>query len=352
MGDHRETEHQLYIDILRIMGCFSVIMLHVSAQTWYDVPVESSTFQISNSYDALFRFGVPVFVMISGALFLAPERKVDIKKLYLHNILRLAVVYVFWSCLYGLFDCRDFAVTQISWRDIAKEMLMGRYHLWYLPMLIGIYMLLPVLKTWITHAPKKNIEYFLVLFLIFQILSETLNAVFSSDSAAYVLSLMKPEMVCSYIGYFVLGYYLVHIGIPKKYHGLLYAGAVLSCVLNVGLGNYLAVRAGEPTGAIYDSFGLFTALIATGLVVGAKEVFSGKSRSKKAERSIREVSAATLGIYVMHVGVIEILGEYGIHSRMMPLLIGIPLLAVFYFALCFVLSAVIRRIPLVGKYIC
>lgn len=352
MANDKRSDHQLYIDVLRIVACFSVIMLHVSAQTWYDVPVESSTFQISNSYDALFRFGVPVFVMISGALFLAPERKVDIKKLYLHNILRLAVIYVFWSCLYGLWDCRDFAVTQIGLKEVAKEMLMGRYHLWYIPMLIGIYMLLPVLKTWITNASKKNIEYFLLLFILFQILSETIHAVFTSDSVAYVLSLMKPEMVCSYIGYFVLGYYLVHIGIPEKYHRLLYAAAVLSCVLNVVLGNYLAVKAGEPTGAIYDSFGLFTALIATGLVVGAKEAFLGKRWSKKAERIIREISDATLGIYVMHVGVIEILQEYGIHSRIMPLLIGIPLLAVFYFAICFVLSAVIRRIPLVGKCIC
>lgn len=352
MGGHKGTEHQLYIDVLRVIACFSVIMLHVSAQTWYDVPVESRTFKISNSYDALFRFGVPVFVMISGALFLAPERKIEIKKLYRRNILRLAVIYIFWCCLYGLLDCRDLAALQPGWKDIAKEMLMGRYHLWYLPMLIGIYMLLPVLKSWITHASKKNIEYFLGLFFTFQILSETIRALFPSDSVGYILDLMKPQMVCSYVGYFVLGYYLVHIGLPEKYHKLLYAAALAGGVVNVCLGNYLAVRAGEPTGAIYDSYGLFTALISVGLFVGAKENFSGKTWNKKAEAVIRELSAATLGIYVMHVGVIEILSARGIHSQTMPLLIGIPLLAAFYFIVCLVLSAVIRRIPVIGKYIC
>lgn len=352
MGDQKGTEHQLYIDVLRVIACFSVIMLHVSAQTWYDVPVESSAFKISNSYDALFRFGVPIFVMISGALFLAPERKVEIKKLYRRNILRLAVVYSFWSCLYGLLDCRDLAALQPGWKDIAKEMLMGRYHLWYLPMLIGIYMLLPVLKSWLTHASRRNIEYFLGLFFVFQILSETIRALFPSDSVGYVLDLMKPELACSYVGYFVLGYYLVHIGIPEKYHKLLYAAALFGCVLNVCLGNDLAVRAGEPTGAIYDSYGLFTALISVGFFVGVKERFSGKTWNSKAEVIVRELSAATLGIYVMHVGMIEALSAHGIHSRMMPLLIGIPLLAVFYFVVCFVCSAVVRRIPLIGKYIC
>ena len=81
MGEKKTSGYQLYIDVLRIVACFSVIMLHTSAQAWYSLPVESGGFQIANSYDALFRFGVPVFVMISGALFLAPERKVEMRKL-------------------------------------------------------------------------------------------------------------------------------------------------------------------------------------------------------------------------------------------------------------------------------
>ncbi|MBD5551431.1 MAG: acyltransferase family protein [Lachnospiraceae bacterium] len=352
MKNDKRSDYQLYIDILRVIACFSVVMLHASAQAWYDLPVESVSFKICNSYDALFRFGVPVFVMISGALFLAPEKELNVKKLYGHNILRLAVIYILWSCAYGLKDCRTFIISQVGWKDIVKEMIMGRYHLWYLPMLIGIYMLLPVLKVWITHASKKNIEYFLCLFFVFQILSETISAFHFSDTLGYVLTLIKPEMVCSYIGYFVLGYYLVHIGIPGKCHKFLYIAAVLSCVLNVVLGNYLAVRAGEPTGAIYDSFGLFTMLISMGLVIWVKETFAGMIWNGKTKKVIREISDATLGIYVMHVGLIEILEEHGVHSRMMPLIFGIPFLAVLSFVVCFVLSAVMRRIPVIGKYIC
>ena len=79
MGENRNSGYQLYIDVLRIIACFSVIMLHTSAQAWYSLPVDSGGFKIANSYDALFRFGVPVFVMISGALFLAPEKEPDVK---------------------------------------------------------------------------------------------------------------------------------------------------------------------------------------------------------------------------------------------------------------------------------
>ena len=107
MEKNKNAEFQLYIDILRIVACFSVIMLHTSAQPWYNLPVDSMGFKIANSYDALFRFGVPVFVMISGALFLVPGKKMDVRRLYRHNIFRLVILYIFWSCLYGLMDCRS-----------------------------------------------------------------------------------------------------------------------------------------------------------------------------------------------------------------------------------------------------
>ncbi len=352
MGEKKTSGYQLYIDILRIAACFSVIMLHTSAQAWYSLPVESGGFMIANSYDALFRFGVPVFVMISGALFLAPERKVDMRKLYGHNILRLAILYIFWSCLYGLKDCMGFGLSNLGWKDIAREMILGRYHLWFLPMIVGIYVLLPVLKSWVEHASKKNIEYFLALFFLCQILCETIRAIRPSSMLDYVLNLFQPEMVCSYLGYFVLGYYLVHVGVNKRWHKFIYAGALLGGILNVLLGNYLARRVGEPTGAIYDSFGMFTALISVALVVLIKEIFAGKAWRKRTEKIAHEMSAATLGIYVMHVGLIEILEPRGIHSQMMPLILGIPFLAVICFVVCFAISAVVRRVPVIGKYIC
>lgn len=353
MEKNQRSKYQLYIDILRIIACFSVIMLHASAQVWYSMPVDSIDFKIANSYDALFRFGVPVFVMISGALFLAPDRDVDMKKLYLHHILRLTILYIFWSCLYGLKDCMGFDFSGVGFKDFAREMILGRYHLWFLPMIIGIYVLLPVLKVWIAHASKRNVEYFLALFFVCQLFCETVRAFFPTNNMVqYVLNLFQPEMVCSYLGYFVLGYYLVHVGVERKWHHIIYAGAFAGGILNIVLGNFLAEKAGEPTGAIYDSFGLFTALISIALVIWAKETFAGKSRSKKMERICGEISAATLGIYVMHVGLIEILESCGIHSQTVPLILGIPLLAVMSFCICFLFAAVLRRIPVIGKYLC
>lgn len=352
MTEKTNDNRMVHYDLLRILAAFSVVMLHASAQFWYDLAVTDFRWLTANFYDALFRFGVPVFVMISGALFLPGPPKTDMKKLYGHNILRLLLLYIIWSCLYGLLDCWRFGFRELTARDIIQEMLYGRYHLWYLPMQLGIYMLLPVLRIWVQNAGRKNIQYFLLLFLIFQIGSETVSALFPQGKIAYAASLIKPYMVCGYLGYFILGYYISHYGIDQKYHRFIYAAGCFSAVCNVFLSNGLSLRKGEPLGAIYDSYGIFTFAVSTALFLFFTAKVGRHSFSPKAGKIIRELSLDTLGVYILHIGLIECLKPFGIHSMTLPNTIGIPLFALSCFLTCSLLAAILRRIPVVGKYLC
>ena len=77
-----------YLDVLRIIATLAVIMLHVSAQNWDTVDVHSFAWHVFNFFDSLVRWAVPVFIMISGAVFLDNDRPLSIQKLYRKNILR------------------------------------------------------------------------------------------------------------------------------------------------------------------------------------------------------------------------------------------------------------------------
>lgn len=352
MTEKTNDNRMVHYDLLRILAAFSVVMLHASAQFWHNIPVTDFRWLTANSYDALFRFGVPVFVMISGALFLPGPQKTDMKKLYAHNILRLLVLFIIWSCLYGLFDCWRYGFQNLTARSIFQEMLFGRFHLWYLPMQLGIYMLIPILRVWVQNADRKNIQYFLLLFLIFQIGSETAGALFPHGEIAYIASQIKPYMVCGYLGYFILGYYIVHYGIDQKYHRFIYVAGILSAFCNVYLSNRLSLRKGEPLGDIYDSFGIFTFAVSVALFLFFTAKVSRRSFSQKTRKIIHELSYDTLGVYILHIGLIECLEPYGIHSMMVPNTIGIPLFAIACFFACSLLAAILRRIPVVGKYFC
>ena len=59
----------IYFDILRIVACFAVIIIHVCSWYLYS-DINSPNWQVFNFYNSIVKWSVPIFVMISGALFL------------------------------------------------------------------------------------------------------------------------------------------------------------------------------------------------------------------------------------------------------------------------------------------
>lgn len=62
-------------DILRVIACFSIVLLHVSASYWSVVYVHSKEFLIMTIYNSLTRFAVPVFFMLSGLFLVSPQKE-------------------------------------------------------------------------------------------------------------------------------------------------------------------------------------------------------------------------------------------------------------------------------------
>ncbi|NLV90708.1 MAG: acyltransferase family protein, partial [Tenericutes bacterium] len=63
-------KRKLYMDVIRIVAIFAVVLLHVAADNFYVFKYTSFEWQVLNVYDSLVRFCVPLFFMISGVLFL------------------------------------------------------------------------------------------------------------------------------------------------------------------------------------------------------------------------------------------------------------------------------------------
>ena len=70
----------LWLDICRIAATFAVIFLHISGTALYTDIIDYD-WLVSSVADSLVRWAVPVFVMISGALFLNPQKEVSIKNI-------------------------------------------------------------------------------------------------------------------------------------------------------------------------------------------------------------------------------------------------------------------------------
>lgn len=99
MAELEKNKNRIYyIDILRVIACLSVIIIHSSA-TYVTKNWGSFNFWIGNILDSLSRIGVPLFIMISGALLL-DEKYICTKKKIIKHIKKMILFFIFWSLVY------------------------------------------------------------------------------------------------------------------------------------------------------------------------------------------------------------------------------------------------------------
>lgn len=163
-----EKERTAYLDLVRIIACVMVVGVHVSALCLETLDVRSVNFKIMNGFDCFSILGVPLFVMISGSLILSEEHFYGVKDLYLKKAGRLAVLYFFWFLFYNTVN---FIESGAAWnfenikQEIVLESLLSRgiYHLWFLPMMISLYLIVPFIKEF--TKDREKCVLFLLLFL-------------------------------------------------------------------------------------------------------------------------------------------------------------------------------------------
>lgn len=340
-------------DILRIIAAFSVVMLHSSASYWYDFPLDSKAFFAANLIDGLFRFGVPVFMMISGALFLSGDSEVDTGRLLKKNVLRIAVIYLLWSVLYGLKDVIILIpYTDVNLKFAIKECIQGKYHLWYLPLAIGMYLLVPILKKWVQNSNEKQVRYFITAFVILQVARETLKTIFIGETASTVFETLAFDLICGYAGYFVCGYYLYTYPPKKSFRTVLYVLCVPAVIYNC-IGSFFIQRIqGQRNGEIFNSFAVSTFILSISLFSLMLSLKDKMSKDKE-RKILTNLSKDTLGVYVIHVMLLETKQMYiPAQTSTVMIVLDIFVTGIAVFVVSILVSSVLRRIPFIGKYIC
>lgn len=297
--EQTQPQRIAYFDVLRILATFAVIVLHLSAQHWADTDVYSRAWQAFNLYDSAVRWAVPVFVMISGALFLSGSQSIGhiLKK----NVSRLVTAFIFWSALYAVFMVNfEGCPTNL----ILQQFLNGHYHMWFLFMIVGLYLIVPFLRPIVRD--EKLLRYFLLLTLIFTFLLPQIASAVSLLSWQYCAEFKALtgkfyyHFTLGFVPYFVLGYYLVRKEFSLTAKRVLYALGVLGFVLTVVLTSFASRLQGAATELFYGYDSLNVLFVCVGLFVFAKEHLNFPNLSEKCHRCIRALSRWSFGAYLVH----------------------------------------------------
>ncbi len=215
-----------YGDLMRVYACIAVVTLH--ACSWilvYRGNGASEIWSLNNMLRAVFRWAVPVFIMLSGAIFLAGEKSEPDAVFLRKRLRRVGIPLVFWTAIYLAYIHGPRQAPLDPVRDFYA-ILKGQpyYHLYFLFVMLGLYLITPALKTVIRHASPKEFKTYLIIILVITSASAILNKI-AGGKDPNAFSFFVP-----FIGFYLAGYQLRRVMLSKT--GTLFAlAAFLACAV-------------------------------------------------------------------------------------------------------------------------
>lgn len=349
-----QRPHIAYFDYLRLFATLGVILAHVSGQNISSVEPLSYPWIVFFSFDALCLWTVPAFIMISGALFLDPDKDLDIRRLYRVHIFRLVTVFFFWSFIYAL-------EKYLKYHDIRMALTMffeGRYHMWYLLMTAGLYIVAPILRS-ITQS-KKATEYFLITAFFFTFLIPELLRLLewiNLPHTAWLIPILRQNVsvMCfpftiTHTFYFVLGFYLHKYALRPQTVKAGYIAGIVGYISLLAAKIFYIYTTGADTCPM--TFSLNGLVMTAGVFLFAKYALSAMTLTEKTQTRFRTLSRYTFGAYLVHALVLsQLRDQLQFTTLSFDPLVSVILLEVCTVLLSFGISIILNRIPYLKKYI-
>jgi len=347
-----------FADLLRVFASFAVIVFHLAGGQLSAVAVGSQSWQVLNLYHGLVHWCVPVFVMLSGMFMLDTKKGLPLTKLLFHNCLRIVICLMFWGGVYAIVGyCLDGG--RFTWAGLWKaiwDALRGdtRYHLWFLYMILGLYLVTPILRAFCRGASRRDFHYFFVIALLFASILPTAFALWPRAGALPVLKLwyerLEVQLVMGYVGYYVAGWYLREYTLSRVAEALIYVFGIVGGVVTVWGTRVLSHGSGQLYEALYSFFAPNVVAFSVAIVVLFRYIL-GVSEERSRRQRLSGVARVTFGIYLVHDLFLTLLSRLGITVLSFAPVASVPLLAMVVFLLSFALAWLIHYIPFVGRWL-
>ena len=314
----------IYLDFLKVIAIFLMVANHCvdnvtpaeRALPWYNL--------WGSVYNSFTRPAIPLFMMVTGILLL--PTKMDMGSFYKKRLSRVLIPFLVWSVLYNLFpwftgllNCDPetihvffkWADTSQAFGDALRNILMIPFNfsafavqMWYVYLLIGIYLYIPVFSAWVEKSDKRSQRIFLAIWavsLFVPYLRNYLTANLFGECSWNEFGLFY--YFAGFSGYMLLGYHLVKYPLQmskvSKYALAAIAFAIGYAVTLIGFKNATAVEGQSE--AMVELFFTFcspnVALMTFAIFLIGKDL---RFENKRINRFISQFSICTFGIWMCH----------------------------------------------------
>ncbi|WP_417503573.1 acyltransferase [Microbacterium sp.] len=292
------------MDALRIVSVVGVVAIHVFAGMVANPDVHGTAgWWGAVVADIGFVWVVPVFVMISGALVLAPRQyESSPAAFYRKRLPRLLTALIFWSLIYFVLVRTLFSQIRPTRVDLARFMLDGQpyTHLYFLWLIIGLYVVAPVLASFLQGGGRRRAFVFAAMTLGATVATGISSSVLTAMGDNSPLTLLALTQWLPYAGYFLAGWALREVRISGwrlALLGGLTAVAVAASIVQYGL---------RPSLPLVDAllplsyFGPVVAAASLGVFVCTNSALATWSPGPRVQSAVRELSDCAFGVFLVH----------------------------------------------------
>lgn len=333
-----------YIDLLRCIAAFAVIIIHVLGPLrglYGEVP--TSEWFAAASFNSFTRWAVPVFMMISGALLLSNDRPFDCKHYLSKRLGKVVIPFIAWTLIYAVIAGISFSQGQFTWSyEISSNLIDGAnntptwYHLWFFYDFIPLYFIIPFLAPLLKKIPTQ-----LVYLLIFTYMVLFLTHWLKVESILH-------QNIIFYTGYLIIGWYLFNR--DNTAHLRYWVGAgVLMLILNA-LGTLIFTQSLGKYSSLFMGYKTLNTMIIGGMLFVVAQCYADKIKGKF-KALVLLISKYSLGIYLCHPiflipvrdlsnGYFDFFGSYWV---------AIPSLTIIIMAISILFTYILAKIPILNR---
>ncbi len=349
----------LPVDLIRTIAIILVILLHASIEPNPNLglmsPAGIQLWWTSNIYDSISRIAVPLFIMLTGFLLLQPTKKDEpLRVFFKKRWNRIGIPVLFWGAIFFVWDflVRGQPATLLF---VFQGILSGPYvHFWYVYVLIGLYMITPLLRVIVAHADWNTIKYFLIIWFVGTGILPLLT-LYAGISPEAVWFKQNVFLLIGLLGYFVIGACIAKLTLRRSILTLMLVLSSFSTII----GTYFIIATlGEQYSQFLLDASSFTVIIAAVsffLILASIPAQKIETRFPKGNRILQLISENTLPIYLFHIIVLETLqkGYLGLKISVTNInpIIEIPLITVVTLLICLAIIVPLKKIPYLKKII-
>jgi surface polysaccharide O-acyltransferase-like enzyme len=298
------------LDILRILSICGVVAIHLFGYVVGRSERGSRNWWLAAALDIPFIWVVPVFVMISGALLLAPQGRIlPPRSFYRKRAVRLLPALIAWHLIYlvgvrWLMRGEGLTPARVAQLFFDGGVFTQLYFLW---LILGLYLVAPLITAFLQDGPPRRAQTLAVVLLAATAVGYMVPGIAASLGFARPISLNIFTHWLPYVGYFVAGRALRDVKLKRRSLLIAIAGAVALAALCLWQYGHPAQAGLLNVVAPVSYVSLTVMLLAVAVFLSAKSIFSRFRPAPATGRMLVTLSGASFGVFLVHLLVFEVI---------------------------------------------